>query len=226
MKSYSYYDAIRRRREFEEQLRDKGDESKKKIHEVAAHPETVILLREKMPDPWVYVEELFPRIAKTISETKVYKNDNTAFLKNLGFPEAAGGLFFPKASAILICWSRDKFRDDVIVCHEMLHYADQLLGGTMKSREADENFAYYNSIKYLDLHNYTSKWIAEEYMLPYYWGLEVARLKKKPEESLTEAEEQRAKETAIAKCMQAIEAELYGKHPEIIEEDQDRFDLI
>lgn len=226
MKTYSFYDAIRKRREFEAHLRDNGDESKKKVVEVAAHPETLILTRDHMPDPWVYVERLFPRIAGNIAGTKVYKNNNTAFLKNLGFPEAAGGLFFPKASTILICWSRDKFKDDVIVCHEMLHYADQLLGGTMRSREADENFAYHNSIKYLELRGYMPKWIAEEYMLPYYWGLEVARLKKKQGESITDAEEEKAKADAIFKCMTVIEGELYGKHPETPQEDQDRFDLI
>jgi len=226
MKKHSYYDLIRNRREFEAKLRDNGDESKKKIKEVAAHPETTMILREKMPDPWVYVEALFPRIATVISKTQVYKNDNTAFLKNLGFPEAAGGLFFPKASAILICWNRDKIKDDVIICHEMLHYADQLLGGTMKDRNADENFAYHNSIKYLELHGYKPEWIAGEYMLPYYWGLEMSKLRKKPEEPPSKEEEETAKKAAMAKCLAVIDSELYGKHPEIQVEDQDRFDLI
>ena len=94
---YSYYDAIRRRRAYEAMLRDNGEETKKKMVEVAAHPETTTISREQMPDPWLYVERMFPRIAGVIAQTKVLKNDNTAFLKNMGFPEAAGGLFFPKA---------------------------------------------------------------------------------------------------------------------------------
>lgn len=225
MRDYSMYDAIRRRREFEESMRDKGEEVKAKMAEVAAHPETVVIARSQMPDPWVYVEVLFPRIATAISATKVFKNENTAFLRNLGFPESAGGLFFPKASTILVCWSKDKFKDDVVVCHEMLHYADQLLGGRMLSRACDENFAYSNSIKYLGLHGYTPKWVAEEYLLPYYWGIEVEKVRKEGER-LTDGQIEAAKQAALGKCHAMAELELLGKREEETEEDVGRFDLI
>lgn len=218
----SHYDHLRRRREYEESLRQNNEAAKEKIAEIAKHPETKLIRRDDMPDPWVFVEQLFPRIAPTIATTVVYKNENTAFCKNIGVPPEAGGLFFIKASAILLCYNKEKFKDDVVICHEMLHYASQLLGGKMQTSNIEEDFAYFKSIPYLSLHGYSDKWIAEQYMLPHYWGREYHRLAK---EGAKDAKE-KGRELGLEICFKAIEAELRGPVVPKDNDNEDRFDVI
>lgn len=220
MRSHSHYDAVKSRRKFEEQLRDNGDEAKAKIADIAAHPETVVITRDTLPEPWIYVEDLFPRVAPALTNLKIYKNENTAFCRNIGVPASAGGLFFIKASAILICWSDDKFEDDVVVCHEMLHYTSQLLGGHMRFSDVEEDFAYSKSIAFLRERGYSEQWIAEEYMLPYYWGREWRKFKMDP------LQKDAARADAIRVCKAIVEAELRGQKEPEETDDPDRFDVI
>lgn len=193
-----------------------AEDAKRKVQEIAAHPETVIVRREQMPGPWEYVESLFPRIAPVVSETIIYKNENTAFCRNIGVPAEAAGLFFVNASAILLCWNDSKFKDDVIICHEMLHYASRLLGGRMESVAVEEDFAYMKSIRYLNSQGYSDAWIAGEYMLPYYMGREWSK---------DRSDKEQAKARALSLCEKMVSAELYESEVKIEEKD-DRFDEI
>ena len=218
MHNFSRYEAIRRRREAEGHMRSSDAETGEKIAAIAAHPETKIIKRQDLSSPWEYVEDLFPRIAPAIARTNIFKNENTAFCKNIGIPSEAGGIFLIRASTILICWNEDRFKDDVVVCHEMLHYASQLLGGSMKSVDAEENFAFSKSINYLISRGYTKEWIRDEYMLPYYWSREYRN-----DPSLGKED---AKTKAMNICDGIIAQEMYGIRYEQDCGCEDRFDTI
>lgn len=190
--------------------------NKVRVAEVSSHPETIVVRRQDMPAPWAYIEDMFPSIAPIISKTIVYKNENTAFCRKIGIPDGVGGLFFIGAGAILICWTKEKVKDDVVICHEMLHYASQLLGGRMQCREAEENFAYSKSILYLVANGYSEDWIMKEYMLPYYLGMVLAKNRN----------QEQARLEAIETCRNMISFEL-GRPLETCDtEEVDRFDDI
>lgn len=221
------YEAICKRREAEEEYSKSVEEAKEALEKLSKHPETKIITRGDHPFAWRYVEDMFPRIAQSIQEMKVYKNENTAFCKKIKVPPHAGGIFFIRSSTILICWTKEKFADDVIICHEMLHYAAQLLnGGRMGTEAIEEDFAYSKSIKYLNLRGFSDDWIAKEYMLPYYSSKEINLTQEKLARPLTRKEREEAKERAIAHCKAVIDLELRNKEPEPPPPEVDRFDLI
>lgn len=221
------YEAIRLRRDAEKNLRNKRAEARKKAEEIAAHPETKIITKADIPAPWEYIENLYPRISSAIAQTKIFKNENTAFCKNVGIPPEAGGVFLVQACTIVICWTNDKFKDDVVICHEMLHYTSQLLGGHMVSRAFEEDFAYGKSVKYLTDHGYSKQWICEEYMLPYYWSMDISRSQRRLRRQLNSIEKEEARQRAMIKCNDIIDLEMKGGvwYPWPNDE-PDRFDLI
>lgn len=194
-------EALKKRREIELELKRRAEDARKKAKQIIEHPETVVLLRDKFPEAWEYVEQSFPRLAERIRHTKVYKNENTYFCKKLGIPKEAGGLFIIKASMVLICYG--KFSDDVVIVHELLHFISQLIGSRFVNQDHEEDFAYTNSIPYLAT-RYDEEWIVNKYMLPYYWGREQVALGRKP----TLAEKESTKLIAIEKCKLLIKNSL------------------
>ena len=161
------YLARQTRREISARL---DDEWEKILHEVQFHPESHSLSREAFQKTFEYVEKLYPKTAPCIAAAKVYKNTNTAFCRKIGIPKAAGGAFLIRASAILICYSRNHTPDDVILVHELLHFASQLMGSDFISEAAEEDFAYRKSIPYLKANDYDDDWIRKTFLMPYYLG--------------------------------------------------------
>jgi hypothetical protein len=221
------YEAVQQRREAEKRYQDSIEEQKEALQKIIEHPETITIKRENLPDPWIYVEDMFPRIAASITGMTVYKNENTAFYKKIKVPPTVGGLFFIRSSTILICWTKEKFKDDVVICHELLHYAGQLLnGGPMGTEAIEESFAYSKSIKYLNLHGYSDKWIIEQYMLPYWSGFERRMEEKVLGRALTNGEKEQNRQKAITRCQAIIDFELSKFETKPALEEIDRFDLI
>jgi hypothetical protein len=219
----SRQECVKRRRAYEQQLRSDAKKSAEALAKIKKHFDTQPLGRESYPEAWGYVESLFPSLSEKIRNTKVYKNENTAFCASIGVPKEAGGLFFIKTGAILICWTRS-FKDDVVIVHEMLHYCSQLLGSRFGNRNIEEDFAYLKSIRYLLSKGYDEKFIQEQYMLPHYLTNEYADLGHKP--SLAERDE--CRERALARIKALYDQELNPPPPEAEEEedDLDRFDFI
>jgi hypothetical protein len=223
----SRYEAMRQRREQEQRERDNDLEWRKRLDTIKAHFATQILTKNEHPEAWEYVERLFPSLAPTIEQTKVYKNDNTAFCAKIGLPKEAGGLFFTKLGIILICWTR-KFKDDVVIVHEMLHYVSALLGSRFTHRGLEEDFAYLKSVRYLLSKGYDMKFVCEEYMLPHYESLELSKLCNgvKP----TSAVRAQAKTAAVKRCYEMVANELTSEETVDIleppEAEEDRFDFM
>jgi hypothetical protein len=161
------YEALRLRREAEESRRGSGS---KVVTEIMSHPETKVMGRTSLISAYEYVESSFPSAAPAVAAIGVMKNENTAFCRRIGVPRGAGGLFFVDASAILICYN--PFPDDIVVVHEMLHFVSQTLGSRFRNVRSEEDFAYSKSIRYLIDKGLSREWIREEYMLPYYVGVE------------------------------------------------------
>ncbi len=221
------YEAVQKRREAEKKYQDSIEKQKEYVRKIKEHPETIVITRDNLPAPWIYVEEMFPRIASSIADMIVYKNENTAFYKKIDVPAGVGGLFFIRASSILICWTKEKFTDDVIACHELLHYAGQLLnGGPMGTEAIEESFAYSKSVKYLNLHGYSDQWIIDEYMMPYWSGFERRLEEKELGRALTKTEMERNKGKAAARCRGIIDFELRKTEAKPASDEFDRFDLI
>lgn len=162
-----WFRMLRERREAERKLRD---DALGKVGQIESHPETKVICRADAPHAWGYVEDEFPSVAEAIKRTRAFKNENTAFCAKLGVPKGAGGLFFIKASAILICYNPE-IPDDVVVVHELLHYVSLLLGGSMSNPLAEEAFAYVQSLPFL-LKHHDEAWVVEKYLWPYYSGLQ------------------------------------------------------
>lgn len=204
---------------------------RQRMGEVRVHPETKVIVRGDLPEPWMYVEHMFPEIGEEISKTIIYKNENTAFLQKIGIPIEAGGVFVRPASAIIVGYSERSTPTDIVIVHELLHYASKLMGGNFASFEAEENFAFSNSIKYMDLRGMPRKDICEEYMLPYYWSLMIARVVREQgrtaEGNPTQGELDRAKEMAVSECQlmirQALDKDAFDDPPE---DEPDRFDMV
>jgi hypothetical protein len=140
-------------------------EWRRRFDELVAHRETEELPRNCHMEVWEYVEKMFPRISTTLAEVKIYRNTNTAFCRRVGFPPQAGGLFVRPVGAIAVFYNR-KIPDDVVVLHELLHAAAQMLG-PMRGSEFEEGFAYERSLPYL-LERYDRDWVATNYLMPYY----------------------------------------------------------
>jgi hypothetical protein len=171
--------------------------------EIRAHPETKELGRGDLLRAYEYAEGLFPSAAPAISALRVLKNENTAFCRNIGVPRGAGGIFLIEASAILVC--HNPFPDDVVVVHEMLHFVSQVLGSRFANAASEEDFAYIKSIPYLTGIGWSREKIRDEYMLPYYLGLELAMSGGRTAEQRDEA-----KSLAIAKCEAILSSETGG----------------
>lgn len=224
----SKYEHLRLKREREEAERSANSLWNERIAKLAAHPETKLLVKENHPKAWAYVEQMFPLIAELISNTKIYKNTNTAFCDKIGVPRGAGGLFVKPASAILVCWNKDRIPDDVVIVHEMLHFSSQLLGSRMASEEVEEYFAYVKSIPYLISRGFDKKWIAEEYLFHYHYGKvlnETAKKLGKEVHKLGMGDRAMAKEETIRRTMGIIDDEL-GVKKEQDDVNEDRFDFL
>lgn len=143
---------------------------------VAKHEETVILSVEDLGDAWDYVCDMFPRLSDVIRSTKIYKNNNTYFMRKAGFPPGTAGVFVKSRNAIILAYCR-KFSPDVIAVHELLHYASRLIGSRQRNSLREEDLAYSKSIKYLLGKGYDEDWIVNEYLLPYFEGVEARKLK-------------------------------------------------
>ena len=170
---------------------------------------------------------MFPRLKNRISETKVYRNENTYFCKKLGIPKQAGGLFLIKASTIVVCYN-NKHDDDIVIVHELLHYSSQLMGSRFRNEDQEEDFAYLNSIPYM-VRKYDKKWIVENYLLAYYWSREQREmLKGKEVKKLTSSEKRAAREKALCKCNSLFDGMLTGFLPPEDREDEElgRFSFI
>lgn len=220
-------EALRRRAEAREDAKGRVRASNEKVEKIASHRETVVLTREDHPEAWEYVEEAFPRLAQRIRETTVYRNENTYFCKKIGIPPSAGGLFIIKASAILVCYNR-KLEDDVVIVHEMLHYASQLMGSRFRHEDEEEDFAYLRSIPYL-ARRYGRDWIAGTYLLPYYWSRERRDEEKARNRRLTPKEDSECRARALDKCKSLVDKTLgEGESPEDGEEEGEgnRFSLL
>jgi len=203
---------------------------RQRMGEIKAHPDTKVIVRKDLPEPWVYVEQMFPDIARDIAKAVVYKNENTAFLENIGIPTDAGGVFVRPANAIIVGYNEKETPTDVVIVHEMLHYASKLMGGNFASFEAEENFAFSNSIKYLELRGMSREAICNDYMLPYYWSLMAARIVNEPGRGrggLTKDEKEQAKAMAQDECKlmirQALDRDAFD---DPVEEEPNRFDMI
>jgi hypothetical protein len=207
--------------------RERGarEDALKVVERIRDHPDTRVLSREALLPAWLYVEGLFPSVANKVGLTSVYKNDNTAFCKKIGIPCGVGGMFFISASTLLVCHNT-VFGDDVIVVHEMLHYVSQLLGGAMKNRRLEEDFAYSNSINYLLSNGYDEKTTQEKYLLPYYHGYEVNEWsrwhKGRPPASVVAT----AREKAMERCRSMILSATGRQAPKPPEARPGRFDYI
>lgn len=209
-------EALRKRRELEKQLKERASLAREKAEQIAKHRETVLLSRDDHPEAWKFIEEMFPRLSTVISQTKVYANKNTYFCEKVGIPPNAGGLFIIKASAIVLCHS--KCPDDIVIVHELLHYCSQLMGSRFRNEGFEEDFAYQTSIPYIAQRGYSEDWIAEKYLLPYYWSREQEALlrkkraaKGKPPPKLTLSEKYKAKDLALEKCKSIVHRKLHGK---------------
>ncbi len=219
---------VRLRRAYEQQLRDDAKKSAEVLGKIQQHFDTKRLGRDSYPDAWEYVENYFVALAPKIRNTIVYKNDNTAFCAKINVPKEAGGLFFIKTGAILICYTRG-FKDDVVIVHEMLHYCSQLLGSRFRNRNIEEDFAYLKSIRYLLSKGYDEKFIQEKYMLPHYFTFEMSKISTGKPLSGTERAE--CRERAIQKVKALYDQELLdpmdlGGEPPEDDDDLDRFDFI
>ncbi len=226
------YEYVRQRRAYEQQLRDDAKKSAEVLDRIKKHFDTTLLGRETYPEAWQYVENLFPGISDKIRNTKVYKNENTAFCSKIGLPKEAGGLFFIKTSAILICWTRS-FKDDVVIVHEMLHYCSQLLGSRFQNRLVEEDFAYLKSIRYLLSKGYDEKFIQEKYMLPHYFTHEMSKASQASGGGrLTPAQRAECRDLALGRVKSLYDQELADPYmPTVVpeaedDEELDRFDFI
>jgi hypothetical protein len=161
---HSYYDAIARRRAQALDRAGKSKLSKELFDRIKRHSQTKILTKEDLPEAYDYVEGLYPRCAEPISKTPIYKNENTAFFKELGLP-SAGGMYIRLASAVVICYNK-KFPDDVVAVHELLHAVHALLGIQSHTERQEEDFAYGKSIPYLIDKGHSEDWIVDEYLWP------------------------------------------------------------
>lgn len=110
--------------------------------------------------------DLFPRIRATLRSIRLLKNTNTCFCRNVGLGGVAGA-FLTRVNAIVVCHS-EHVPDDVIVVHEILHYAARLLGGRMTNEGQEEDFAFIKSIPFIVAKGYDKDWIIERYLAPYY----------------------------------------------------------
>jgi hypothetical protein len=91
------------------------------------------------------------------------------FLSKIGYPASAAGLFVPPCNIIV---SRSSFSIDVIVVHELLHYASKLCGSRGRNVALEEEIAYNKSVPYLLDRGYSTEWICQHYLLPYFIGIE------------------------------------------------------
>jgi hypothetical protein len=112
----------------------------KLIDDVIDHEETVVLTPEECPGAWDYVCNVFPSLDESIRSIKVYKNENTYFMNKIGIPKGVAGIFVPAANAIVVCWC-SSIPVDVVLVHELLHYASRLIGSHMKNSAYEEDFA-------------------------------------------------------------------------------------
>jgi hypothetical protein len=193
------YEATRLRREREIAIRGRGLHM---VEEIRGHPETKEMGRDKLIGAYEYVESLFPSAAPAVSAMRVLKNENTAFCRRLGVPPGAGGLFLVDASSILVCYNQ--FPDDVVVVHEMLHFVSQVLGSRFRNERAEEDFAYSKSIPYLVGIGWARERIRDEYLMPYYLGLELSKIARRPPASSMDE----AREAARLTCCAIVSSEL------------------
>lgn len=221
MNRYKY---VKARHSEEDRLRRESEEWVSKLQKIKEHPETRAYTRKDFEPAYKYVEEMFPELASAIAATVIYKNPNTYFCQNkkgVGLPKNVGGVYMIKVGAILVCHST--IPDDVIVVHEMLHFASNMLGSRLKNAAAEEDFAFCRSIPYIVQQGASKEWIAKRYLLPYYtnreWDLMHDR-REKPNEEL-------AKSRALEKAYLRIENPL-GERIEDAPflEDEDRFGMI
>lgn len=145
------------------------DALSKMVVDIAGHSETVIISHEDDPMAWSYVAGLFPKISEAIYGAKIYKNENLYFLKKVGYPASAAGLFVPPGSIII---SRSGFPIDVVVVHELLHYASKICGSRGHNAALEEEIAYSRSVPYLLDRGYDVEWVCQHYLLPYFVGIE------------------------------------------------------
>lgn len=207
---HSRYEILRLRREHKEKHRDEVSKGGVLLEKIKAYRETTLIRREDMPDAFAFVEELLPGIAPLISETIIYRNQNTAFCKRVGIPPHAGGVYFPAIKTIVICWNRDKLREDCVVVHELLHYASHVMGSRMRNEGTEEYFAYTKSIPYLISKGYDREFIAAKYLLPHFLNHRMKEvLKERGMKSSAEL-----KKTEIA----AIEREVLESNRQIVRE--------
>jgi hypothetical protein len=140
-------------------------------------------------------------MVERLSSTRILKNDNTAFCRNIGIPVGAGGLYVKPSSTILVLYS--KFPDDIVIVHELLHLVSRMLGGE-GSTIVEEDFAYGQSLPYV-LGRGDRDWVLHKYLMPYYVGYVI---KKKKLDSASAKGMREAKKLAEEHCNRMIEAAL------------------
>ncbi len=152
------------------------DNTISKIEKIIKSKKTTLINNSSYKDSFDYISSKFP--SSNVEEAKVYISERE-FLEKMGY-EGVGGFYSRNEKVIIIpdnfdfkskenIWSsiKAKISIDEVLVHELLHYVSHKYKQSLLSKEAEEEFAYGNSIDYLKSKKYSDDYIIRYNFLPY-----------------------------------------------------------
>jgi len=128
-----------------------------------------------------YVDDLFP---EALVKESIVLRASSSFLNRLGY-KGIGGFYNRVCKKVVVpdklifsiaknksIWNsiKAKISEDEVIVHELLHYASDSRGTASRSANAEEEFAYGNSIGYLKSKGHTDEYIITKNFLPFLVG--------------------------------------------------------
>ena len=154
--------------------RKKVEQFHLRLEEMKTHPQTQAFKYPEFKEVYDFISGLYPLLKTAIEAITIYKNPNKGYCKkDLKIPASAGGAFFIQHKVIII--TKSHIPDELIACHEMLHYASRLMGCSFNSYHYEEEFALGKSIPYILSKGYGEEWIVKWYLAPYYESYELQK---------------------------------------------------
>jgi hypothetical protein len=149
---------------------------KNKLDNIIKDRKTRLIEKEEFKDAFNYVDELFPNSG--VFSAIVYVSPRDTLERN-GYKGIGG--FYSRGERIIVVsddfnfkpknniWSSivAKITLDEVIVHELLHYISHKYKDSILSVEAEEEFAYGNSVGYLTSKGYDSDHIVKNIFMPF-----------------------------------------------------------